>query len=94
MLRQSMIKFLKSKQNQALLEKLKIHSSLKTIIANMMEYGVHKRLRDEILMIPIPKAKVNELGINTQSRFPDREAILDKQSHHLKSAIERVSYRV
>ena len=89
-----MIKLLASK-NQALLEKIKIRSSLKTMLASLDENSVHKRLRDEILMLPIPKAKLNDSDAITKF-FSDtyREEILDKQRHHLKSAVERVSKKI
>ena len=96
MLRQSLINFLEARSPpQSLFEKVKYLSALKPVMASLRENSFHKKLRDEILMIPIPKAKVNDSDGKTKFRFPkteDREAILDKQGHYLKSAVERVSY--
>ena len=83
MLRQSIIKCIKNRAiNQA-------------VMTSLMDNSVHKRIRDEILMIPIPKAKVKDSDTQTKLRFPKTliETIIDKQSHHLKSAVERVSFR-
>ena len=56
------------------------------------EKDFHKRLRNELIMLPIPKAKFFDRkvpsGVNRQDF---EEEIIEKQTHVLQSAISRVS---
>ena len=49
----------------------------------------HKRLRNEIIMGPIPKAKYYDLKDSTNQR---KHEIISAQGHIVTSAIERVSF--
>ena len=54
---------------------------------------VHKRIRDEIIMIPIPKLKIKKkspVGIKLRD-FNDW--VIDEQRHILELAIDRVRFR-
>ena len=84
-----MIKFVDQKRS-SIFERMKLWSTLKSIKASLSENEFHKRLRDEIVMIPIPKAKFIDKGY--QKNDEKRHEILNKQTHHLKSAVERVSF--
>ena len=67
MLRQSLKIFLKS---------LPMSANVQNALQKVQENDFHKRLRNELTMLPIPKAKF----------FNN-----DKQGHHLQCAISRVS---
>ena len=85
MLRQSLKLFLKSLPMTSI-----IRSALEKVEGNEF----HKRLRNELIMLPIPKAKFNARkvpeGVNPAD-FEDE--IIEKQNHVLQSAISRVSSR-
>ena len=83
MLRQSLKIFLKS---------LPTSSIVQNALQKVEENDFHKRLRNELIMLPIPKAKFFDRkvpsGVNRQD-FEDE--IIEKQAHVLQSAISRVS---
>ena len=83
MLRQSLKIFLKS---------LPMSSKIQNALQKVEENDFHKRLRNELIMLPIPKAKFFDRkvpsGVNRQD-FEDE--IIKKQAHVLQSAISRVS---
>ena len=64
-------------------------------LAKLSENKFHVRLRNEIIMLPIPKAKMFDhkvpIGMN---RDDYEDYIVDKQSHILKAAFERVSINI
>ena len=56
------------------------------------ENDFHKRLRNELIMLPIPKAKFFNRKVPTGVNPVDFEdEIIEKQAHVLDSAIDRVS---
>ena len=83
MLRHSLKIFLKS---------LSMSSNVQNALQKVEENDFHKRLRNELIMLPIPKAKFFDRkvpsGVNRQD-FEDE--IIEKQAHVLQSAISRVS---
>ena len=83
MLRQSLKIFLKS---------LPTSSLVQNALQKIEENDFHKQLRNELIMLPIPKAKFFDRkvpsGVNRQN-FEDE--IIEKQAHVLQSAISRVS---
>ena len=83
MLRQSLKIFLKS---------LPTSSNVQNALQKIKENDFHKRLRNELIMLPIPKAKFFDRkvpsGVNRQNF---EEEIIEKQVHVLQSAISRVS---
>ena len=83
MLRHSLKIFLKS---------LPMSSNVQNALQKVQENDFHKRLRNELIMIPIPKAKFFDRkvpsGVNRQNF---EEEIIEKQVHVLQSAISRVS---
>ena len=83
MLRQSLKIFLKS---------LPTSSNVQNALQKVEENDFHKRLRNELIMLPIPKAKFFDrkvpIGVNRQDF---EEEIIKKQAHVLQSAISRVS---
>jgi len=82
MLRQSLKKFL-----QSLPSSLNIQAALQKLDENEF----HNRLRNELIMLPIPKAKFFDrkvpAGVN---RNDFKELIIEKQTHILHCAISRV----
>ena len=66
--------------------------NVQNALQKVEENDFHKRLRNELIMIPIPKAKFFDRkvpsGVNRQD-FEDE--IIEKQAHVLQSAISRVS---
>ena len=87
MLRSSLLNFLEKTQANAYLKAVAF-SSLK-------ENDFHKRLRREIVMIPIPKPTVinyKMVGLQTPENFINE--IFEKQLHNLELAIRRVSFYV
>ena len=86
MLRQSLKSFLRS---------LSMSSNVRNALQKIDENEFNKRLRNELIMLPIPKAKFNDrkvpIGVNPAD-FED--AIIEKQSHVLKCAISRVSQNI
>ena len=84
MLRSSLIVYFRSKTNLA------ISKSLAKSFTQSNEF--HKRLRQEIIMMPIPKPSVIKhkmLNHSTPEKLQDD--VIAKQSHSLKLAILRVS---
>ena len=83
MLRHSLKKILKS---------LPMSSNVQNALQKVQENDFHKRLRNELIMLPIPKAKFFDRkvpsGVNRQD-FEDE--IIEKQAHVLNCAIDRVS---
>ena len=83
MLRHSLKIFLKS---------LPMSSNVQNALRKVQENDFHKRLRNELIMLPIPKAKFFDRkvpsGVNRQDF---EEEIIEKQAHVLQSAISRVS---
>ena len=83
MLRHSLKNFLKS---------LPMSSNVQNALQKVEENDFHKRLRNELIMLPIPKAKFFDRkvpsGVNRED-FEDE--IIEKQAHVLQSAISRVS---
>ena len=83
MLRHSLKIFLKS---------LPMSSNVQNALQKVQENDFHKRLRNELIMLPIPKAKFSDRkvpsGVNRQA-FEDE--VIKKQAHVLQSAIPRVS---
>ena len=83
MLRHSLKKFFNS---------LPMSTNVKNALQKVQENDFHKRLRNELIMLPIPKAKFFDRkvpsGVNRQD-FEDE--IIEKQAHVLQSAISRVS---
>ena len=67
-------------------------SNVQKAFQKIEENDFHKRLRNELIMLPIPKAKFFDRkvpsGVNRQD-FVDE--IIEKQTHVLESAISRVS---
>ena len=83
MLRHSLKNFLKS---------VPMSSKIQNALQKVEENDFHKRLRNELIMLPIPKAKFFDRkvpsGVNRQD-FEDE--IIEKKAHVLESAISRVS---
>ena len=67
-------------------------SNVQNALQKVQENDLHKRLRNELIMLPIPKAKFFDRkvpsGVNRQDF---EEEIIEKQAHVLQSAISRVS---
>ena len=83
MLRQSLTIFLKS---------LPMSSNVQNALQKLEENEFHKRLRNELIMLPIPKAKFFDRKVPTgedPAKFKDK--IHKKQAHFLDCAIDRVS---
>ena len=55
------------------------------------ETKFHKRLRDEITMIPIPKLKIKKDLCRTGNSIWNKKWIVEKQTHILEWAIDRVN---
>ena len=82
MLRQSLKKFL-----QSLPSSLDIHAAIQKLDENEF----HKRLRNELIMLPIPKAKFFDRKVPTGVNRNDfKKLIIEKQTHVLHCAISRV----
>ena len=83
MLRQSLKTFLKTRPSSSI-----THAVLQKIDENEF----HKRLRNELIMLPIPKAKFLDRKVPTGVNPTDFEdEIIGKQAHLLNCAIDRVS---
>ena len=83
MLRQSLKMFLKS---------LSTSANVQNALQKVDENEFHKRLRNELIMIPIPKAKFNALKVPTGANLQVyKDEICEKQTHVLHAAILRVS---
>ena len=63
------------------------------LISNFMKNEYHKRLRREIVMMPIPKPSLmNHKIIENQNSEHFIDQIFQKQLHNLQLALCRVSY--
>ena len=83
MLRQSLKIFLKT---------LPASFNAQPALRKIKKNGFHKRLRNELIMLPIPKAKFFDRKVPTGVNPADFEdEIIGKQAHVLQSAISRVS---
>ena len=83
MLRQSLKIFLKT---------LPASFNAQPALRKIKKNGFHKRLRNELIMLPIPKAKFFDRKIPSGVNPADFEdEIIGKQAHVLDSAIDRVS---
>ena len=84
MLRQTLRTFVKT-----LTEKFSDHN-FEEALNYLTDSKFHKRLRDEIIMVPIPKLKIkNNICQLTSNCFKDW--VIEKQSHVLEWAIDRVN---
>ena len=84
MLRQSLKIFLKT---------LPASFNAQRALQKIEENDFHKRLRNELIMLPIPKAKFFDRKVPTGVDPADFEdEIIGKQAHLLDSAIDRVSF--
>ena len=84
MLRQGLKIFLKS---------LPTSADVQNALQKIDENEFHKRLRNEIIMLPIPKTKFNARKVPTGMNPSDFEnEIIEKQTHVLQCAISRVSF--
>ena len=83
MLRQSLKLFLKT---------LPATSNVLKALQKIEENEFHKRLRNELIMLPIPKAKFFSRKVPNGVNPADFEdEIIEKQAHVLNCAIDRVS---
>ena len=83
MLRQSLKIFIKT---------LPVAFNAQPALQKIEENQFHKRLRNELIMIPIPKAKFFNRKVPTGVNPTDFEdEIIGKQTHVLDCAIDRVS---
>ena len=83
MLRQSLKLFLKS---------LPATSNILNALQKIEENEFHKRLRNELIMLPIPKAIFFSRKVPTGVNSADfKYEIIRKQAHVLDCAIDRVS---
>ena len=84
MLRQGLKIFLKT---------LSTSPDVQNALQKIDENKFHKRLRNEIIMLPIPKTKFNARKVPTGMNPSDFEnEIIEKQTHVLQCAISRVSF--
>ena len=84
MLRQGLKIFLKT---------LSTSPDVQNALQKIDENEFHKRLRNEIIMLPIPKTKFNARKVPTGMNPTDFEnEIIEKQTHVLQCAISRVSF--
>ena len=83
MLRQSLKIFLKT---------LPASFNAQPALRKIEENDFHKRLRNELIMLPIPKAKFFDRKVPTGINREDfKDEIIEKQAHVLETAISRVS---
>ena len=65
---------------------------IRNAISKLNKNEFHKRLRNELIMLPIPKAKFFDRKVPAGMNRDDfRDYIIGLQSHVVKSAIHRVS---
>ena len=65
---------------------------IRNAISKLDKNEFHKRLRNELIMLPIPKAKFFDRKVPAGKNRDDfRDYIIGLQSHVVKSAIHRVS---
>ena len=63
----------------------------KAALDHLQNKDFHKRLRDEITMIPIPKLKPKKSSCPVGVKFRDyKDRVIDEQKHVLEWAIDRV----
>ena len=75
-----------------LLKTLPATSNVLNALQKIEENEFHKRLRNELIMLPIPKAKFFSRKVPTGVNPTDFEdEIIEKQAHVLNCAIDRVS---
>ena len=66
-------------------------SNMQNALQKLDENGFHKRLRNELVMLPIPKAKFFDRKVPSGVNREDFQMeIIDKQTHVLRCAISRV----
>ena len=85
MLRQSLRTFVKT-----LIEKFPNHN-FEEALSYLTNKEFHKRLRDEIIMVPIPKFKIKKNLCQFSSNY-SKEWVIEKQTHVLEWAIDRVNF--
>ena len=67
-------------------------TNVKNALQKVRANDFHKRLRNELIMLPIPKAKFFDRKVPSSVNRQDfEEEIIEKQAHVLQSAISRVS---
>ena len=99
MLRQSLKTFLKPRPSSFASLRIPFLSSVfgtgrrsQAALQKLEENEFHKRLRNELIMLPIPKAKFFSRKVPTGVNPADFEdEIIEKQAHVLNCAIDRVS---
>ena len=67
------------------------HYNYDEALSYLGEAKFHKRLRDEITMIPIPKLKLKKDLCRTKKSVWNKKWIVEKQTHILEWAIDRVN---
>ena len=89
MLRQSLKRYLKSRIS---IRNLRNILNIRNAITKLKQNEFHKRLRNELIMLPIPKAKFSDRKVPSGMNRDDyKDYIIELQRHNVKSAIERVS---
>ena len=84
MIRQSLLMFLRNLNIE--------DNDVKRALQRANEYSFHNQIRNELIMIPIPKAKLNKTKINfDQYTETQRNKIHALQKHCLKLAFNRVN---
>ena len=85
MLRQTLLIFVTNlSQNEP-------HFNFDEALNYLRETQFHKRLRDEITMIPIPKLKIKKNISKTGISIWNKDWVISQQSHILEWAIDRVN---
>ena len=87
MLRQSIRRFLENKYKY----QYRLGKKYGVTMTKLNDNNFHKKLRDEILMIAIPKPKFVNHQSSTNYEGKTHAKVISKQSHFLSSAIDRVS---
>ena len=86
MIRQSLIMFIQSLQES---------ENRNNALQHLNRAEFHKRLRNELIMLPIPKAKFNKRKIKSdQDSKVQMRKIVSEQRHCLKLAMNRVRNRL
>ena len=84
MIRQSLRTFLKSYSDATITE---------NAMKKAMDYSFHHRIRNELIMLPIPKAKMFERKLKLDQNLElQRNKIYAQQKHCLAMALNRVSF--
>ena len=64
-------------------------------LQKLAENDFHVKLRNELIMLPIPKAKMFDRKVPVGLARDDYEdKIIEKQTHILQAAFERVSFKL